>query len=263
MNSTEKVIWILKRLGEPPYEMGLSDLAREMGYPRSGVFKVLAVLLQENFVNRDPETKKYTLGPVLFRLGSIYRTEKNLLEIAEPLMRDLVAFSGESVGLCIREGDRAVLAHQVVSEQPLRFEGKVGTLLAPNRGAQGKLMAAYEPQERIREILASAPLEKRTPRTLTDPGVLMAEFERIRRRGYALSDEESFTGIRAIAAPVRNRHGRIWASIALAGPTVRLSEERINELIPEVIRAADRISEGFGYHRPNVEHPPTKGPLRE
>ncbi len=246
MNSTEKVTWILKRLGETPYEMGLSELSKEMGYPRSGIFKILGILMQEHFVAQDPETKKYSLGPVVFRLGSIYRTEKSLLEITEPIMRDLVTFSGESVGLCIKEGDRAVLAHQIVSQEPLRFEGKIGTLLAPNRGAQGKLMAAYEPEEHIEAILATTTLERRTPQTITDPQKLREEFEKIRLRGYALSDEESFPGIRAIAAPVRNRHRKVWASIALAGPTVRLTHERIAELIPEVIRAADKISQGFG-----------------
>ncbi|MBN1334068.1 MAG: IclR family transcriptional regulator [Synergistales bacterium] len=247
MNSTEKITWILKRLGEPPYEMGLSELAKEMGYGRSGIFKILGVLLSENFVNQDPETRKYSLGPVLFRLGNIYKTEKNLLEIAEPVMRELLEISGESVGLCIREGDNAVLAHQIVSDQPLRFEGKVGTRLAPNRGAQGKLMTAYEPDERIRDVLASTRFDKRTPYTLTEPDELLHEYEKIRSRGYSLSDEESFPGIRAIAAPIKNRHGKVWASIAIAGPTVRLTDERIQELIPEVIQAAWKISEGFGY----------------
>lgn len=253
MNSIEKITWILKRLGEPPYEMGLSTLSKEMGYGRSGIFKILAVLIKENFVSQDPETKRYSLGPVLFRLGNIYKTEKNLLEIAEPVMKNLLKISGESVGLCIREGDNAVLAHQVVSDQHLRFEGKIGTRLAPNRGAQGKLMAAYETEERIREILSTATFEKRTPRTLTRPEELAREYEKIRSLGYSLSDEESYPGIRAIAAPIRNRHGEIWASIAIAGPTVRLSMETLQELVPLVLDAASKISEGFGYHQKTKE----------
>lgn len=248
MNSIEKITWILKRLGEPPYEMGLSELSKEMGYGRSGIFKILSVLVKENFVYQDPENRKYTLGPVLFRLGNIYKTEKNLLEIAEPVMRDLLNLVEESVGLCIREGDNAVLAHQLVSDQLLRFEGKIGTRLAPNRGAQGKLMTAYESAERIQEVLYSTKFEKRTPKTMTEPDELLEEYERIRSRGYSLSDEESFPGIRAVAAPIRNRHGKVWASIAVAGPTVRLTMKRIDEIIPLVINAAERISEGFGYH---------------
>lgn len=247
MNSTRKITWILKRLGEPPYEMGLSELSREMGYGRSGIFKILSVLSKENFVSQDPETKKYSLGPVLFRLGNVYKSEKNILEIAEPFMEELLGATHESVGLCIREGDIAVLAHQIVSDQQLRFEGKVGTRLAPNRGAQGKLMTAYEPEERIRAVLASTSFKKRTPYTLTEPDVLLEEYEKIRSRGYSLSDEESFPGIRAIAAPVRNRHGKVWASLAIAGPTVRLTDERIEEFIPVVIDAARKISEGFGF----------------
>jgi len=205
MNSFEKVSWILKRLGEPPYEMGLSELAREMVTGRSGVHKIMTVLIRENFVIQDPQTKKYSLGPALFRLGNTYKQERSILEVAEPCMRELAQKTGESVGLCIREGDIAVLAHQVVSDQPLRFEGRIGSRLAPNRGAQGKLMAAFEPEERIREVLLSTTLEQRTHKTITDAEKLLEELREIREQGYALSDEESFIGIRAVAAPVRNR----------------------------------------------------------
>jgi IclR family transcriptional regulator, KDG regulon repressor len=249
MNSFEKVTWLLKRLGEPPFEMGLSEMAKEIGTGRSGLFKIMGVLLKDNFVVQDPQTKKYSLGPVLFRLGNTFKQEKSILEIAEPHLRELAARSGESVGLCIREGDIAVLAHQIVSDQPLRFEGKIGSRLGPNRGAQGKLMAAYEPEERIREILLSTPLEARTPNTITDPERLFGEFSLIREQGFATSDEESFEGIRAIAAPVRNRHGEVWASLAIAGPTVRLTTNQVNEFLPIVIETADKISSGFGYRK--------------
>jgi len=254
MNSFEKMAWLLKRLGEPPFEMGLSEMAGEMGTGRSGIFKIMMVLLRENFVVQDPLTKKYSLGPVLFRLGNTYKQEKSILEVAEPFLRDLASRSGESVGLCIREGDIAVLAHQIVSDQPLRYEGKIGSRLGPNRGAQGKLMAAYEPEERIREDLFSGPLESRTPKTITDPDVLLQEYAMIRKQGFATSDEESFEGIRAIAAPVRNRHGEVWASLAVAGPTVRLTNIRLNQLIPFVVETADRISSGFGFRKGSGDH---------
>ncbi len=110
-------------------------------------------------------------------------------------------------------------------------------------------MAAYEPEERIRENLFSGALESRTPKTITDPDVLLQEYAMIRKQGFATSDEESFEGIRAIAAPVRNRYGEVWASLAIAGPTVRLTKQRLDELIAVVIETADKISSGFGYRK--------------
>ncbi len=111
LNSIEKVLWLIKRLGEPPYEMGLTELSREMGYGKSGVYKILSVLMAEKFVSQNPDNKRYYLGHILYRLGNVYIEQKRIWEVVEPIMREIVKITGETVSIGIREGDDTILAH--------------------------------------------------------------------------------------------------------------------------------------------------------
>ena len=85
MNSTEKIIWLLKRLGEPPYTISLTELSKEIGFSKSGIYKILLTLVSEGLVIQDMNTKKYSLGPALFRLGNIYSEQKGIKDISFPI----------------------------------------------------------------------------------------------------------------------------------------------------------------------------------
>jgi DNA-binding IclR family transcriptional regulator len=245
MNSTEKVTWILKRLGEIPYEIGISDIADEMGHSRSGVHKILATLVRERFVSQDRRSRKYSLGPALSRLAISYKGDRSIIEVADPVMRDLLEKTGESVGLCVKEDGVPILVHKVVSSQPLRLDNQIGTVINLNRGAMGKVIAAFEPEEEL-DVLLGKPMEKWTERTIQDPGILKEEYRLIRERGYAISSEEVIPGILAIAAPLFDRNRQCWAALTVGGPTVRLDRQRMETFAPMVMAAAARISENLG-----------------
>ena len=85
------------------------------------------------------------------------------------------------------------------------------------------------------------------PNTITTLDALVAELDRVRQQGYALNDEELAAGLRAVAAPVRSRHGDIVAAINISVPNVRASRQKLEqELAPLVMETAREISRALG-----------------
>ena len=69
----------------------------------------------------------------------------------------------------------------------------------------------------------------------------------VRERGYAVEDEESETGMRSLAAPIRNGAGEVVAAVGVAGPVQRLPDETLASFAPHVLSTAEAISVRLGY----------------
>ena len=128
----------------------------------------------------------------------------------------------------------------------VRMQAFVGKRTPAHASALGKTLLAHLPPAELDAFLTGRKLEGFTPRTLTDPDRLRAALGRIRADGYAIDDEEMETGLRCLGAPVTDHIGRPCACVALSGPSVRMTPERIGELIPSVKETAARISRMLG-----------------
>lgn len=242
MNSTEKVLWLLKRLGNPPYSMSLTALSEELSCGRSGIYKLLSSLVKDGFAVQDQEDKKYSLGPAVYRLGMLYSDLKDISRIAQPAMHSLAEETGETVSLAVREGDDAILLSQVESPHAIRLLGKAGQKYPFNAGAIGKLLAAYHNPQRMEELISNTVLVKVNPNTITDYSQLFEEYRKIRLQGYAHSNEENTLGAFGISAPILERPGVVSACLCIAGPKERFTPERIQSWTHSVIHSAQEIS---------------------
>jgi len=247
MNSTQKALWILNRLGEQPYEIGLTDIAKEIGFSKSGIYKTLVILETENFIAQDKATKKYHLGPVLLRLGSTYTEQKGIWDIAFPIMKTIAETTRETIYIGIREGNDAILAYKIESPRIVRMFRRIGLKFPRNAGAIGKLLSAYHDPRIIEAILGSEKLEKTTPKAIVDPQKLLEDYKNIREKGYAISDEENKIGNYGIAAPIFDQNGKVWCCLCLAGPKEDFVKNNIETWIQLVINGALEISYKLGY----------------
>lgn len=247
MNSIEKAIWLLKRLGEPPFELGATELANEIGYDRSGIYKILQYLVDGGMIVQNKSTKKYSVGPALYRLGAVYQERKGIWDIAYPVIKALSSMTEETVSIGIREGDDAIMAHKLEGPHVIRLEDRVGRKYPLNAGAIGKLLTAYHDEDRIKEILNKTTLIKKTENTITDVEELLMEYEKIRRNGYATSDEENREGSYGISAPIYDKNGLVWACLCIAGPKYRFTKQKLKIWINLVVDAANEISHRLGY----------------
>lgn len=234
-------------------ELGVSELARTMGINKSTIYRVLSTLKASGFVDQNPLTGKYALGIRAFEVGVAVANRLGLLEQASPEMEVLAQRFNETVNLAVLDGAEIIYLHKIESSEPLRLGLRVGTRVPAYCSALGKCLLAFLDSREFRNwsqlwMPNDGRLETFTPRTIATPLALADELDLIRRRGFALDDEEYKPGIRCLAAPVYNHLGQLVAAISLAAPAVRLTIERLNEEVgPAVVETARRISEHLGY----------------
>lgn len=219
-------------------------LAALDGRDKSQVSRVLRVLAECGFVERDPETLRYSLSWEFFALAA-RAGDQRLLAAAPPLLAELVAKLGETAHLSVRSGAEVLT---LLSEQPphaIRAVGWTGRRVPAHCTASGRALLLDHDEEALETLLGDQPLHKLGPRA---PRSLAELHERIlasRAHGWASVEEEFEPGLVAVAAPVRGSRGRIVAAVNVSAPSFRFAA-RVGEAAPAVKNAADRLSVRLG-----------------
>jgi DNA-binding IclR family transcriptional regulator len=228
-------------------ELGLSELARQLGLHKSTVHRLLTTLMRHDYVTQDPVTKRYRLG--LTYLGFAHVTVERLEVRRQALraMHTLAEESGESVYLNILTGDHVLCVDGVVGPRGVTVGTDVGVALPVHATGTGKCFLAWLPPEERDACLSRSRLEPLTRRTITDRATLLAELEHVRRQGYATNDEETEPGVRYAAAPIFDQQGAIVASLSLGAPVLRVTQADLPRLGVAVVAAALRVSLSLGY----------------
>ena len=244
MNSSEKTAALLKLLGNPPYVHGVTDLGEQIGCSKSGTYKLLASLVQCGLAAQTPE-HKYTLGPAVYLLGKTYEEQFGMTKIIRPYLKKLRDQTDENASFSTLIGGKANLICREESRQMIRVAGNVGEERPLYAGANGKVLGAFQEENKIKERLKEEPLLPFTPQTITDPDLLLEEYEKIRRCGYAVSDGELNIETIGIGAPVRDASGRVWGAVSIAAPRMRVDAEKQAQYIQLIKTTAEEISNIF------------------
>lgn len=238
--AVERALAVLRCVEAAESGVGVTELAQRAGLTVSTTHRLARTLADAGLLVQYPGTERYQLGPALVVLGR--KAERRLgYRHALPLLEDLAAATGESINLGIRAGNEVRVVLAVESRQPLRFNQESGSRVPMHVSAMGKcLLAASEDVEA--QIAGLGDLVRATHRTITDRDQLRAELELVRDRGWALNDEERNPGVRAIAAPVRQPDGAVAGAIAIQGPTVRITDDRLPGLAELLTKTTDRVA---------------------
>lgn len=224
----------------------LTDLAQRVGLAPSTAHRILASLEAHRFVQHDEQRGLWLIGVSAFEVGTAFLRNRRLAGIGRVVMHDLMEQTGETVNLGIEDGGEVVFISQVESHVALRAFFRAGSRAAIHASGVGKALLAQFPEERVKQILHKRGLAKFTERTLVSPADLFRQLEEIRRRGFAIDDEERNLGMRCVAAPIFNEYGEAIAAVSVSGPTVRMTPERAAEFGPLVQRAAQEITASIG-----------------
>jgi len=213
--------------------------------PKSTLHRFLVSLESYGILRRDSGDKRWRLGYRLFIWGSLAAKSTGLRHIARPIMRDLVAATGETAILTVYHGQEVTCIDKVETSRSVRMTLQAGTRRSPHAGASSKVLMAYLPEKEIQAIIRDKGLPKLCTYTITDPDELVAELARIRERGYAVSHEETDLGAWGIATPIRDRKGDkgdVVAAIGIAGPGSRFTNQLVQQYVGLCRQAARRIS---------------------
>ena len=240
--TVRKAFQILRLLARRESGLRLSEIARQLQIGKSTVHGLVAALEQEDAVERDPDSKRFSLGLGLLGLGRAVDARMDLKQVAHPFMEDLRAKTQESVFLGSRSFQHTTIVDIVESTRDLKITSPIGTRLPLLAGATGKVFLAALPAEQAGAWLDAKQLRRYTENSITDAEKYLQELERVRREGYALDDEEYIPGVRAVASAIsgpRQPMSAIW----VVGFTPSMSADKTRMIAQETKRTAAAIGQ--------------------
>jgi DNA-binding IclR family transcriptional regulator len=248
----ERTFGILEVFSETRPEWSTTDIARALDLPVPTVHRILSALRRLGYVSQHEETKRFRLGLGALTLGERARAVVDLRPVAIGPLRQLTQATGETALLTVLtpERDRGVCLERVETSQPLRLSVQPGRQLPLHAGASQKALLAFMPDADI-DRLISQPLERFCRSTITSSAAMRRELSTIRARGWAGSYEETNVGVWGVAVPVLSDSDVVCA-IGIAGPSARLSPQRVRQDIGLVHETAVVIGQALGLTSPPV-----------
>ena len=203
---------------EPPL---LSELARQLGLPKSTTSRILGALERQGLIRRD-RNSAYLGGEVLLRYASTQNQDAELISRMRPVLESLATKTSESVNLAVPGADDLKLIDQVDAKHLLGATNWIGRSVPYHASALGKVLLAFSAAP-----IPAGTLQTKTARTITSRATLNSELEKVRKAGYAIIDNELEDGLVAVAAPVFGHDGNVVAAISISGPDARISREQL------------------------------------
>ncbi len=231
-------------------ELGVTELSRRLELHKNNVFRLLATLQQEGYIEQKADTERYRLGVRILELGSSFTRNRSLLCSAQPILEELAAASRETVHLGVLRDFDVVHLRGVQTERAIMSGLREGVRLPVHCTALGKALVGCADEALLRKYdawLDGHELDERTPHTIVDRDKLRDHLRGVGVRGVAYDLGECDEGLACAAAPVHAGDGRVVAAISVSGPESRLEETVLRaEVGPQVQAAAEKLSKALG-----------------
>ena len=237
---------ILELFLDEDKSLGITEFSKALEMPKATVQNLASTLEDMGYLEKDPMTMKYRLGPVLFQLGMKYANSMDLTMIARVWLEKLCSQYGEMAQAGIMMGDKLTVVMKVEADSNYMVFPQPGSVIPVHSSSLGKVLLAHMGDSRRDRILAECDFVKFTGHTITTREDFIDELEKVRRTGVGYDTEETVEGLSCIAGPVFNNNGDCIAAISLSGNAFRIESKR-DEIINAVKYVGSRISEQMGY----------------
>ena len=244
VQSVDRALTILEALARAGVA-GVTEVAAELDVHKSTAFRLMSTLESHDLVEQTGDRGKYRLGVGVLRLAGATTARLDVVQEARQICRRLAATTGETVNLAVLSGHSALYLDQVAGSSSLQSHNWVGQHIPLHATSNGKILLSELDDARLQDVLDKLP--GYTHRTITKKAPLVSELAEVRERGYAVAVDELEVGLTALATPVRNAHGDVICSMSVSGPTFRLPPDRVEEVLPLLIEAADELSHRLGW----------------
>jgi len=242
LTSVDKAARIFKQLCREPHEYKITELASMTGINRTTLHRILKKMEEYNLVIKTERNKTYKLGPMAYEMGSFYLHSFKFGDNIFPILDKISHESQESVGIAVREGEQVISLYEIEVDQPLKMNYRAGLVYPMNRGCYGKCLMAYYDRERVSELLDQVRFEKVCLNTLTEKAEILNEYDKIKKQGYVVSDEETFRYAVGVGIPIPSPDGSVRSCVAISFLKNENYEEKVEEFKEMLFKYKDKIA---------------------
>ncbi|MFB4162441.1 IclR family transcriptional regulator [Alteribacillus sp. JSM 102045] len=228
-------------------DLGVAEISKQTGLPKSTAHRLISTLSKEGFLSQNPRTGQYRLGLSLLTLGGVVSVHKEIYRDAYPIVEALVKEVGETCHICLLEKNKVVYFYRMKRKNPEMLVTDIGRKNPVHCTSEGLILLAYQDESYIEKIIEEG-LPQYTEHTITDPPLLKQTLEKIKEDGYAINKEHFYKNYVSIAVPIRDYSSNVVSSLAIVGPTKRITESKYSYYIQALKDAASEISEELGYY---------------
>jgi len=240
----QRALDVIEAIAEAPRGLTLTELAEELGLPKSSVLRLVANLEMRRYVEQD-QNNRYRIGLRVFSIGGRALADNILRTCARPYLEDLALRVGESTYLAILDQEQALYIDRIESPMPVRSHSPIGSHRPLPITAVGKvLLAGMGPAAAAETLRSQAELGSLAQPA---PDDLDQRLRRIAAEGYAIDVGEYDEGLTCLAAPIRDGHGDVVAALGVSGPSWRITDDRLPAVVGLLIENALGVSRELGH----------------
>ncbi|MBG9654703.1 IclR family transcriptional regulator [Cytobacillus firmus] len=247
VKSVSRALDIITLISLKKNGLGVTEIANQIDINKSSVYRILSTLVQYGYIEQDTETGKYKLGYKFLEISSKLLESIDLRAEARPFLQELENETNEVIHLVVYDQGEVVYIEKLEGNETLRMHSKVGKRAPMHCTSVGKAILAHLPSSIVSDILERKGMPVHTDKTITDKEEFMKELGQVRQKGYALDLEENEYGITCVAVPIFDHLGKVIAAVSISGPTMRMTDDRLDALKSIMVKTGQGISARLGH----------------
>ena len=251
MKSLDKVFNIIELLKNEK-SLRLQDIADSLNLNKSTTHRILYKLVKNNYLKKDNENKKYSLGFKFLEISGFLIEDSNLIRDSRESVVKLNKLTRETIHLAMIVSDQIVYMDKKESTQGIRMYSQIGRSVPLYCTGVGKAILAFQNHELRDKLIDTIKFYKYTDNTITNRDALIKELEKIKKNGVALDREEHEKGIGCIAAPIRDHSNNVIASISITALLYRMNIEKLFSFRGVLVEECRNISKKLGFNNNTV-----------
>jgi DNA-binding IclR family transcriptional regulator len=247
ITSLDRGLKILDILASEKEGLGVTELSRRLDADKSVVYRTLSLLMIHSYVEQELSSKKYVLGLKVMELASKKLRNIDLFSASKPYLKDLAKQTGEVVVLAVMIGDVLAYMDRAEGARAMTLSSGLGQPIPLHSTASGKSIVAFMSEDELTRVFREKGLPAITEKTITNFSEFKRHLSEVRFRGYAVDDEETYPGVRCVAAPIRNHSTSVVASLSVSGSVQHITRENLSVFAELVKDYAAQISARLGH----------------
>jgi DNA-binding IclR family transcriptional regulator len=249
IQSVKRATDIISLFSSSQTSLGITQIAASLNLNKATVWGLVTTLEKQAFLQQDPDTLKYGVGPKMFELGMVYLGSLEINAKASRLVHGLASRTHLNARVGIWDVGSVLITLLALPKAEDSISHQIGPRVPAYCSGIGKAMLSYLDPAELQNYLSMTALVRHTRATIVTAKELLKDLEKTRERDYSISCEEMIPGLAALGAPIFGRTRVLAGAISISYSPTSIGTEQMEKLANELLCTAAEISQGMGYYK--------------